>query len=412
MNRSAHARLVGVLAAALLVVAIGLAGPGLAVESHAAVDSASSAQQEAPAEFDFVEYRITVSADGTADWQFRYSLALPDESAIEEFEAFAAEFVEDETQFYENFRHQAEGLATEGTDATGREMTVGDFDRDAYVRDGIVGEDRGIVETSFTWTGFAPVVDGDVIMGDVFDDGLYLGADQRLVVAPGEGLAFDPDRVRPDPDAMTHDSIAESESLTWEGGDDGRLFRDQEPQVGFVPADEAGANGTPDDGDADDGADADDGTPAGLPWLYIIGALLVLGLLGGLTWFRRAGGPEGESGRTAATSGATGGAPAGAGAAGGPSISDEELLSDEDRVIALLEERGGRMKQVQIVEETEWSKSKVSMLLSEMEEAGHISKLRVGRENIVSLAGHEPTEGPGPGRNLDAGTDSNRSPDE
>jgi len=65
-------------------------------------------------------------------------------------------------------------------------------------------------------------------------------------------------------------------------------------------------------------------------------------------------------------------------------------LDDEDRVIKLLEDNGGRMKQVDIVETTEWSKSKVSMLLSDMEEAGDISKLRVGRENIISLAGEEP----------------------
>jgi len=56
----------------------------------------------------------------------------------------------------------------------------------------------------------------------------------------------------------------------------------------------------------------------------------------------------------------------------------------------LLHENGGRMKQVNIVDETGWSKSKVSMLLSEMEDEGDISKLRVGRENIISLDGHEP----------------------
>jgi len=67
-----------------------------------------------------------------------------------------------------------------------------------------------------------------------------------------------------------------------------------------------------------------------------------------------------------------------------------EQLSDEERVIQLLEKNGGRMKQVNIVKNTEWSKSKVSMLLSDMEEEGEISKLRVGRENIISLAGEEP----------------------
>jgi uncharacterized membrane protein len=73
-----------------------------------------------------------------------------------------------------------------------------------------------------------------------------------------------------------------------------------------------------------------------------------------------------------------------------PSVADDELLSDEDRVVALLEANDGRMRQVKIVEETDWSKSKVSMLLSEMDDAGTISKLRVGRENIISLDGMEP----------------------
>jgi hypothetical protein len=77
-------------------------------------------------------------------------------------------------------------------------------------------------------------------------------------------------------------------------------------------------------------------------------------------------------------------------ATAGATVSEEDLMSDEERVVSLLEDHGGRMKQVNIVEETGWSKSKVSMLLSEMEDDGTISKLRVGRENIVSLSGHEP----------------------
>ncbi|MFC7007451.1 helix-turn-helix transcriptional regulator [Halalkalicoccus salilacus] len=50
----------------------------------------------------------------------------------------------------------------------------------------------------------------------------------------------------------------------------------------------------------------------------------------------------------------------------------------------------GRMRQTRIVERTDWSKSKVSMLLSEMEADGALHKLRVGRENIISLPGAEP----------------------
>ncbi|MUV91132.1 helix-turn-helix domain-containing protein, partial [Halapricum sp. CBA1109] len=71
-------------------------------------------------------------------------------------------------------------------------------------------------------------------------------------------------------------------------------------------------------------------------------------------------------------------------------VGDEQFLSDEERVMALLDEEGGRMKQSRIVEETDWSKSKVSMLLTDMEDDDDITKLRVGRENIISLPGNEP----------------------
>lgn len=70
--------------------------------------------------------------------------------------------------------------------------------------------------------------------------------------------------------------------------------------------------------------------------------------------------------------------------------SDVTVLTDEERVHRLLESNGGRMHQTRIVEETEWSKSKVSMLLSRMETEGSITKLRIGRQNIISHPGFEP----------------------
>jgi uncharacterized membrane protein len=68
-----------------------------------------------------------------------------------------------------------------------------------------------------------------------------------------------------------------------------------------------------------------------------------------------------------------------------------DILTDEGRVLNLLSENRGRMKQVDIVEETGWSKSKVSRLLSRMEERGDINRLRVGRGNIVYLDGAKPS---------------------
>ena len=62
-----------------------------------------------------------------------------------------------------------------------------------------------------------------------------------------------------------------------------------------------------------------------------------------------------------------------------------EVLSDEEHVIEMLEENGGRMPQRQITERREWSKSKVSRLLSKMEEEGEINKISTGRENLITL---------------------------
>jgi uncharacterized membrane protein len=73
-----------------------------------------------------------------------------------------------------------------------------------------------------------------------------------------------------------------------------------------------------------------------------------------------------------------------------PSEPAEEDLSDRELVLGILDENDGRMKQARIVDGTDWSKSKVSMVLSEMEDDGEISKLRVGRENIISVEGSEP----------------------
>ncbi|MFO7832725.1 MAG: helix-turn-helix domain-containing protein [Halohasta sp.] len=70
----------------------------------------------------------------------------------------------------------------------------------------------------------------------------------------------------------------------------------------------------------------------------------------------------------------------------------EPPIRDEERVRRLLSAHDGRLKQSQIVEATEWSKSKVSRLLSSMEDDDRITRIRLGRENLVCLRGHEPPD--------------------
>ncbi|WP_255171698.1 helix-turn-helix transcriptional regulator [Natrononativus amylolyticus] len=67
-----------------------------------------------------------------------------------------------------------------------------------------------------------------------------------------------------------------------------------------------------------------------------------------------------------------------------------DVMTDRERVRELVTENGGRMKQSAIVDSVDWSKAKVSRLLTDLEEDDEITKLRLGRENLVCLRGHEP----------------------
>ncbi|WP_266081767.1 DUF7504 family protein [Haladaptatus caseinilyticus] len=69
---------------------------------------------------------------------------------------------------------------------------------------------------------------------------------------------------------------------------------------------------------------------------------------------------------------------------------DEDMLTDEERIRSLLIHYGGRMKQADITAETSWSKSTVSRKLSKMEENEEITRVQMGRGNLVFLNGSEP----------------------
>jgi hypothetical protein len=412
MRRSSRSVGAGVLLACALVVA--LAGPAaVAAVSPAASDGAvgeTALVQSVDA--DRVEFRVTVYGNGSAEWLFRYEQQLEDDAERRDFEAFAEEFNTNETDLYRDFQNRARSLTATGRNATGREMRAEGFDREARIEERGLDASRefGVVDMSFRWSAFAAEEGDRLVVGDVFDGGLYVGPDQAIVFQHGPGLQFA--EVRPEDAGYSAGTLAESESVTW-GGE--RTFNDNRPRVVLV---EAGTSVSPTE------TTAETATPTGTGpgWLLPLAALVLVVVLGVVAAVAYRSGRLPPGGGAAAESdegpggsgsgggeGATGTESAAAGtadatardadgnagtdaesAAAGTALSEEELMSDEERVVSLLEDNGGRMKQVNIVEETGWSKSKVSMLLSDMEEEGTVSKLRVGRENIVSLSGHEP----------------------
>jgi len=306
----------------------------------------------------------------------------------ENFEAFAEEFEANETDLYDGFTNQSRTLTEIGAQTTGREMDATNFRRSAQVEEqftatGASGNEStatGVVEMSFTWTEFGVVEADRIVVGDVFER-LPLASNQAIVIEAGGDLTFR--SIEPDDGQYAGTSLEDATSVRWSGQ---REFIDGRPRAVF---DRPGA------GSAETGLLATM-SDLSLGW-YFVGALLCVGIgVAAVVWYRRRG-PGSEEVAATASDSTDGSAPPPAAADtngesdGEPEpLSDEELMTDEDRVVTLIQENGGRMKQVNIVEETGWSKSKVSMLLSDMEDDGTISKLRVGRENIISLEGFEP----------------------
>ncbi|WP_339103024.1 hypothetical protein [Haloterrigena salinisoli] len=406
MNRSVSvvAVVLVVLCVAGLGVPTAMAGTGAAQSDPsterqvmAASPTETQSQLQSPAiaqsqDFDQTTFEITVHENGSATWTIRHEQQFDRENESEErtaFEEFAEEFESEETPLYERFINSSTAMTASGAEQTDREMEATNFRRSAEVDQ--PGGRRGIVEMTFTWKGFARIDDGTVEVGDVFED-LYIAEDQAIEIEAGDGLTFD--RIDPEDDARYgRDSLENTNSVRWSGE---QQFLDGQPRAVFVREGTAGSAAT---------------------WQLAAGGLFALAIGGGAIWYHRrrtddTGGdatpdPVGQSDDAGAAASSPSAAAATAATADRdrddePSsrepepdpepdpLPDEELLTDEDRVVKLIRENGGRMKQVNIVDETGWSKSKVSMLLSDMEEDGTISKLRVGRENIISLDGFEP----------------------
>lgn len=329
------------------------------------------------------QFRITVSETGDARWTVEYRQRITDEQEIEDFRQYADRFNTEETETFSNFQQRADRLTQDGTEVTDREMNATDFEREARYSE--ISRD-GIIEMSFRWVGFAEQNGEQVIVSDVFDGGFVILEDQRLRIERGENVTFD--SVSPSPDQV--DLSNETDPGEWVEWNGYREFSPGEIDVRLSPPDMEPTDPTDGSG-SDDGSDTGGEVPetggsgSGMMVPLMVGLLLLLGVGGSAIWYSMARTDQDESEESAGPS-----PQVDEQAEAGGALETEQLLSDEDRVLKLLEDNGGRMRQVTIVEETEWSKSKVSMLLSDMEDEGEISKLRVGRENIISLAGEEP----------------------
>ena len=123
-------------------------------------------------------------------------------------------------------------------------------------------------------------------------------------------------------------------------------------------------------------------TLAGLPVLGTVAALVLAALGAVVAWFFAR---DGSAPGTASPS-----SPAAASEVPLddpiPAADGGRLSADETFVVELLSAHDGRLRQSDIVDRSEWSKSKVSRLLSAMERKGYVEKVTIGRENAIVLS--------------------------
>lgn len=337
----------------VVLVAVGvLVGAGSAVAADAGPFEPESVETE---EIDADETRLDVSLqeNGTAEWTVEYRMRLDDDESVDAFETLRDDVDENPEAYTDAFADRIDATVETAGDATDREMSAEGYAVDTSRQ--TLGPEYGVVTYSFRWYGFAAVEGEELHAGDAIDR-LYLDDDTRLSVGWPEPYEFV--SASPDPDDR-RDRV-----VIWHGSDTD--FVSGEPRVVVSTG----------------------GFGVGHLALGVALLAVVAIAIGGAWWYRT---------RAAANSDdpADGGEPASPTAdpdepdsrsdsGSGPDPRDD-LLSNEEQVLGLLEEYDGRMKQQTVVEELEWSDAKTSKVVRTLHEEGKLESFRLGRENVLTL---------------------------
>ncbi|WP_137286609.1 helix-turn-helix transcriptional regulator [Halorussus salinisoli] len=331
---------------------------------------------------DGTEMYVSLRDDGSARWTVTAQFVLRDENETRAFQRLATDY-EDGDANAGLSEATFERVVERASEDTNRPMELRRVNRSARTFD---NASVGVLSLSFTWTNFTQVDGSRIVLGDVFgtESGTWLptlAEDQSLVVEAPTGYV-----VWNSPQGVVNGTM-----LRYEGP---RSLEASELSATYKLRVEATPTTNPTGSDFPDISST---------WGLLAVLLLFSGGFGAYALAQRRGAdpdPVGESDDE--THGSSPAVPTTEDAENdAPPETDEddeddepatELLSDEERVLRLLRGNDGRMKQGQIVKETNWSNAKVSQLLSKMDENDDVDKLRIGRENLIILPDEDVTD--------------------
>lgn len=307
--------------------------------------------------------RIRVHTNGTATWTVQIRTRLENQSDIDAYRAFQDQFRSTKAQYREQFRDRMRTVVANAANATGRDMQATGFTASTSIQE--MPRQWGVITYRLTWYGFAPSNDTAVVVGDVFQGGFYLAADDILTIEPAS-----PEQsittVKPSPDSTTNASV------TWVGATD---FSDGRPYVRISHA--SSRPGGP--GPGSDGVPVTGLLLGGLGiFAVVIGIVLGNRYVSGQFPFSRSQDDTATDTPDSETSEAD-------------LPYNTELLTDEELVLAYLDDHG-RVPQSDIGEAFDWSSSKTSRVLADMVDDGTVRKLRRGRKNLIEPVDDESTD--------------------
>lgn len=339
-----------ITAVTVLLLTLILASPGVGTAAPT-LSLAESVQVNA----DTVLLRVSLQPNGDAEWRVEYRLRLDDENATEAFESLRGDIEANQSAYETRFAERLQPTVADAEVATGRDMALENVT--VTVTDTTIPQEYGVITYSFVWTNFAAVEESRMVAGDAIS-GLFLDEQTSLII--GWPTGYDLVDVAPDPHERR------DRAVVWVGRLD---FAEGEPVVEVIES--TGSTTTTTSTDPPTTSPGDQA--GGLPWGVFALAIIVLVVLGGgVGWFYTRHQDSDVIGE-----------------ADGATDPPEELLSNQERVLRVLESHGGRIKQQQVASELGWTDAKTSQVVGDLRDAGEVKVFRLGRENVISLPDEE-----------------------
>ncbi len=314
--------------------------------------------------------KIQLQTNGDSVWTTEKKIPLETPDDVAGWDATAANGTDG---YMADFASQMKSYVARISTDAGRPMEVRDVNVTVEKSQPYTTSDNGsvtygVIRYQFTWTNFA-MVRGDILeVGDAFVDGLVLNSEDsvQIILPPNYKVlsvspAYDDFNDKYRPEVIWYGNSANS---TDQGA---RLFSSGEPSITIQQ---------------------ESGSLFSFGWWMIIPVVILSALIGfGAAYllYRKKESPyvppeaviespEPEVEQPAKPQQQAGG---------------ERYMSDEEKIIKYLEESGGQMFQSDLVKKTDFSKSKLSMVLSELKEKGKIIKIKKGKENLIRLSTDE-----------------------